>query len=90
MNEANVSTEVWTSVQNLNPKEYFKDYHFYEEWNGKKQYQKEPFPADFGYGPLQYCYKMYVINRDHECKFIVAEEELFDSNRKKIGFVLPM
>ncbi len=83
MNEANVSTEVWTSENNLNPTEYFKDFHFYEEWDGKKQYQKEIFQRDFGYGLLCYGYKMYVIN--HERKFIVAEEELSAFDRKKLA-----
>lgn len=73
----------------FDPKEYFKEYPFYEEYNKDKIYDKEEFSKDFGFGEHTYEYSYYVISdsvdHDQTKTYIVAKEILSEDEQRELA-----
>jgi hypothetical protein len=89
--------EIYTT-QNFNtfdPKKYFSEYHYYEEFDFNKHYTTEYFTENYGRGEHTYRYMLYTIRNigskfnDHNKKYVVAKEYLFDKERKQLAKYCP-
>lgn len=55
----------------------FKDYHYYELYDEKKEYNKETFEHDYGKGVYNYRYcKHRLLVNDDKKEYVVAEQQL--------------
>ena len=71
----------------FNPKDYFKDYPYFDIYDNKKKYNNE-YLYDYGYGVKKYVSVLYTIvdknNKDTENKYVIYEEELSDEDLKEL------
>ena len=85
--------EIYTSqdLKPFNPKKYFAEYHYYEEFDSNEHYYGEQFEEDYWIGKRIYKYMLFTIrnigeNFDNACKkYIVAKEYLFDQEREQLA-----
>ena len=75
----------YTSIDlsKFKPEEYFKEYHYFEMFDENKEYISKPFKKDFGRGEHTYIYSLYNLNGIE--KYIVAKEELSESELKELA-----
>lgn len=66
----------------MGDKSILNNYHFYEKYNGNKNYQKAPFQHNYGYGNYTYIYKLYIFNNEE--KYVVADEQL---DKKELDYL---
>lgn len=74
-------------LSNFDAKNYFKEYHFFEEFEENKVYSPLLFQEDFGFGNLFYKYKIYEIKdekSEKKKKFIIVEEQLQQEELNKL------
>jgi hypothetical protein len=79
-------SECYTSVDmnTFVPKEYFKEYHFFEKFDQNKNYTTESFKKDFGQGDHIYTYCLYTLNGT--IQYIVAREFTGDNLKELIPY----
>lgn len=64
------------------------NYHHAEFYDENKEYTKNKFMCDYGYGFNQYVYYGYIIisiKNENEAKYVVATELLTDEERQKLS-----
>lgn len=72
------------NTENFDPKIYFKRYHYFEEYNPYKKYNKKFFKATLSkYGEKEYCYQFHTIELRYEKNEEVSQGENF----KKLYYI---
>jgi hypothetical protein len=68
--------------------EHFAEYHYYEDYDSNKIYQKTQFEYDYGHGKHIYSYALHRLisyeDQDNELNYVVADEELDEDKSKQL------
>jgi hypothetical protein len=82
----------WTTTDfsKFKPEEHFKEYHYFEKFDEKKEYISNDFIQDFGYGTHVYRYQLYNLSEKENCqKYIVVIEQLSEQEQLKLAPYCP-
>lgn len=73
----------------FDPKDFFKNYPYWEEYNPDKEYNKEKFKYNYGkYGKKEYDYFLYEIEdwvTDEKKEYVVSKEILSEKDQKDLS-----